>query len=93
MLSAEATAPYHPAHAFFETRYRALVDSIARAYEQAAANGRVRPGIDAAQAARALIALLDGLQVQWLFADGSFDMAAVVRVHLSDQLVALIMAG
>jgi hypothetical protein len=37
-------------------------------------------------AARQLVALLDGLQLQWLLDDGTTDMPALVRAHLQAQL-------
>jgi hypothetical protein len=33
-----------------------------------------------------LIALMDGLQVQWLLDDGRTDMAGVVRAHVQAHL-------
>jgi AcrR family transcriptional regulator len=86
LLSAEATAPDHPAHAYFVERYRHSVEAAERAYTQARAAGRLRPGVDTAVAARQVIALMDGLQVQWLLGDGRLDMAAVLRAHLDTQL-------
>src|SRR4051794_18203256 len=41
-LSAESTAPDHPAHAHFVERYRNVVALIARAYEEARAEGALR---------------------------------------------------
>ncbi|WP_369055690.1 TetR/AcrR family transcriptional regulator [Kineococcus terrestris] len=81
VLSAEATAPDHPAHAFFAARYRRTVDELAAAFADAGHPGP-RP------AARRLVALLDGLQVQWLLEPGDVDMAAEVRRHLDTELAA-----
>jgi AcrR family transcriptional regulator len=86
VLSAEATSADHPAHAFFVERYRATVASTELAYAQAGEQGLLRPGVRPATAARQLVALMDGLQLQWLLADGAVDMAAVVRAHLRAQL-------
>ena len=86
VLSAEATSPDHPAHAFFVERYRNAVEAVELTYTQVRDEGRLRPGIDPRAAARQLIALMDGLQVQWLLDDGVKDMAGVVRAHIDTQL-------
>ncbi|GAA0537022.1 TetR/AcrR family transcriptional regulator [Paractinoplanes ferrugineus] len=86
VLSAEATAADHPAHAYFVERYRTLVRELEKAYREACEAGDLRPGVDAARAARELIALMDGLQIQWLLDDTSVDMAATVEAHLTAQI-------
>lgn len=85
-LSAEATAPGHPAHDYFVRRYQTAVHAIERAYGQLRADGALRPGIDTHAAARQLVALMDGLQIQWLLSDHRIDMAAILRAHLDNQL-------
>ncbi|MDN4476559.1 TetR/AcrR family transcriptional regulator [Demequina sp. SYSU T00192] len=84
-LSAEATDPGHPAHAYFVDRYANLRASVARAYAEVAHDGGLRPGIDPATAARQLVALMDGLQIQWLL-DPSLDMAEAIEAHVGAQL-------
>ena len=86
VLSAEATAADHPAHAWFADRYRRTVAAIADAYEAARAAGDLRPGIEPVAAARHLVALMDGLQLQWLLGDDELDMGAQLRGHLRTQL-------
>ena len=86
-LSAEATDRDHPAHAFFTDRYRRTVDEIAQAYQAAREEGALRTGIEPDDAARELIALMDGLQVQWLYDPDRVDLVALLRGHLDRQLV------
>ncbi|MDT0489897.1 TetR/AcrR family transcriptional regulator [Streptomyces griseus] len=86
VVAAEATSPDHPAHAYFETRYRTSVANTERAYLQARDDGALRPGTDPATAAQQLIALMDGLQIQWLISDCTTDMAEVLRAHIRAQL-------
>jgi AcrR family transcriptional regulator len=86
VLSAEATSPDHPAHAFFVGRYRNAVEAAELTYAEVRDEGKLRPGIDAGAAAHQLIALMDGLQVQWLLDDCVTDMAGVVRAHIEAQL-------
>lgn len=84
-LSAEATAPTHPAHAYFERRYAEVLTTTTAVFEQHRAAGTLRAGVDPASAARRLVAVMDGLQVQWLLGADSpadrVDMAAEVRAE------------
>ncbi|WP_156223188.1 TetR/AcrR family transcriptional regulator [Pseudactinotalea suaedae] len=75
VLAAEATSPDHPAHDFFVARYARLRAQIRRALERARATGKLREGVDPAHAAARMIALWDGVQVQWLLDRDSLDMA------------------
>ncbi|WTW99865.1 TetR/AcrR family transcriptional regulator [Streptomycetaceae bacterium NBC_01309] len=86
-LSAEATSAEHPAHAYFAERYRTTVAGLTYDYAHAREAGLLRPGIDPEEAARQLIALMDGLQVQWLIDSEGTDMAAIVRAHVQAQLM------
>jgi AcrR family transcriptional regulator len=86
VLSAEATTADHPAHPFFIERYRRTVAGVELAYRAARRAGTLRPDIDPAQAARHLVALMDGLQIQWLLDDCRTDMIAPVRAHIQSQL-------
>ena len=74
-LSAEATSPDHPAHDYFVRRYDYVRTSITNSFERAASAGRLADGVDPARAAVVAVALMDGLQVQWLLDPGSTDMA------------------
>ncbi|GAA3381772.1 TetR/AcrR family transcriptional regulator [Cryptosporangium minutisporangium] len=82
-LSAEATESSHPAHEYFRNRYAQLRESLARgfAYAFATADPPVR-GRDPQHCAQQLIALADGLQVQWLLDPNSTDMVASLLDYL-----------
>ncbi|MFE6766881.1 TetR/AcrR family transcriptional regulator [Streptomyces sp. NPDC057689] len=86
VLSAEATAADHPAHAYFVERYRTAVLSTAVSYTEAREKGVLREDIDPGEAAQQLIALMDGLQTQWLLSGGATDMAGVLQAHIQAQL-------
>jgi len=81
-LSAEATSPDHPAHAYFVGRYLSTIESLALAFARCAERGALRPGIRPESAARATVALMDGLQVQWLLDRDSVDMADDLEAYL-----------
>ncbi|THA68599.1 TetR/AcrR family transcriptional regulator [Streptomyces sp. A0958] len=86
VLSAEATSADHPAHAYFVERYRGSVLSTAVSYAEARDKGVLREGIAPEEAAQQLIALMDGLQTQWLLSGGATDMAGVLRAYVQAQL-------
>jgi AcrR family transcriptional regulator len=79
VLSAEATSPDHPAHAFFDQRYRRVVAALTGAFADAG-----HPA--AASAARRLVAVMDGLQVQWLLHPDDVDMVEEVRSQVEREL-------
>ena len=81
-LSAEATAPDHPAHDYFVRRYAYVTGFITTAFEQIQSDGNLAPGIDPASASRSVTALMDGLQVQWLLDRNSVDMAEETRTFV-----------
>ncbi|KQT02069.1 TetR/AcrR family transcriptional regulator [Cellulomonas sp. Leaf395] len=89
-LSAEATSPDHPAHAYFQERYRRVVDRAVAEFSRRRDEGRLRPGIDPLTAARLTVAVMDGLQIQWLLSVDTPatrpDMAATLRAYIATLL-------
>jgi AcrR family transcriptional regulator len=81
-LSAEATSPDHPAHEYFVNRYEVARTAIGRGFSDLQARGKLRDGIDPETAARGVIAMFDGLQIQWLLNRGVVDMAEDLRAYL-----------
>jgi AcrR family transcriptional regulator len=84
-LSAESTAPDHPAHAYFVARYERVVREIGQHFVELAEDGQLREDIDPTVAGQQWVALMDGLQIQWLL-DESIDMAGVLEAHLRSLL-------
>ena len=82
-LSAEATSPEHPAHAYFINRYEFTRGMTLGAFRELADRGELRPEVQPEAAARGVIALMDGLQIQWLLDRNSVDMAGDLRSYLS----------
>jgi AcrR family transcriptional regulator len=73
-LSAEATDPEHPAHEHFVNRYETVREpSPPNVSREDSAEGRIPSTIDPAMAARLMLAVMDGLQIQWLL-DPSLEM-------------------
>jgi AcrR family transcriptional regulator len=81
VLSAEATAADHPAHSYFADRYSWLRSVFLEAFERMEADGQLRAGVEPVAAARSALALMDGLQLQWLLDTTSVDMAADIEAY------------
>lgn len=88
VLSAEASDPSHPAHDYFVARYERTRRDLQRAIDDLAARKLLREHVDPAGLAIDLIALLDGLQIQWLLAPDRIDMPARLRARLHDLIAA-----
>jgi AcrR family transcriptional regulator len=77
-LSAAATDPESPAHSYFTERYRGLAGEVTRDFEEQQRTGVIRADEPADHLARALLAVLDGLQIQWMH-DPTVDIAAIAE--------------
>lgn len=86
VLSAEASEPAHPAHGYFVARYERIRHGTALALKRARDAGFLRDGVAPELAAIELVALMDGLQIQWLLAPDSVDMAAAIRHRIEELL-------
>ncbi|CAM5324363.1 TetR/AcrR family transcriptional regulator [Leifsonia shinshuensis] len=82
ILAAEATAPDHPGHEYFLGRYARMQESYEREFAALAADGRLRDGVDPALAAATVVALWEGIQLQWLYTPERVDAAAALRAYL-----------
>lgn len=79
-LAAEAEDPTHPAHSFMVKRYQ---DTVALFAGYIAKNaGRDKPTAQDQVESRIVVAIWDGLQLQWLIED-SFDMIPVFEIALN----------
>lgn len=84
-LSAEATDPAHPAHTYFTRRYENSRRHLALAVDDLRARDLLRePAVDSTRLAEEIIALMDGLQIQWLFSPRTVDMAGRLRARLTE---------
>jgi AcrR family transcriptional regulator len=86
VLSAEAGDPAHPAHHYFSLRYARLRAELEHALSAALARGELVPDTDPRALAIEIIALMDGLQVQWVLAPTEIDMVAVLRHRIAAAL-------
>lgn len=85
-LSVEAADPSHPAHDYFQNRYRWLRADIADALTDLARRGMLQAGADTGALSAQIVALMDGLQVQWLLDDQSVDPQALLAQRLAELM-------
>nr|WP_211243256.1 TetR/AcrR family transcriptional regulator [Rhodococcus oryzae] len=86
-LAAESTTGQHPAREYFTERYAAARVAFALLLHKEFGD-RLPGGLTPEQAAPLLIAMLDGMQIQWLLAPDEVDMADAFR-----NFVSLLSAG
>ncbi|NUR83188.1 MAG: TetR family transcriptional regulator C-terminal domain-containing protein, partial [Nonomuraea sp.] len=79
----------HPGHAWAWARYRRLRGAIAAALRRGVESGELRADLDAEAHADRLIALMDGLQTQWLIDPESVDMARIFRGYVDELIAAM----
>jgi AcrR family transcriptional regulator len=86
IVSAEGASLDHPIHGYVFERYASVFTTVRQAFERAVADGELRHDVDCAAAARTLIALMDGLQVQWLLHPDEVDITGDLRRCLESWL-------
>jgi AcrR family transcriptional regulator len=81
-LLGESVTEGHPARAYFTERYRRVRESMA-AVLRTAYGDRLPNGLTPERTAPLLVAVMDGLQYQWLLDPDSVDMPAAFRDFLA----------
>ncbi|MCU1508371.1 MAG: hypothetical protein JWQ12_636 [Glaciihabitans sp.] len=90
VLSAESVTDGHPAQEYFRGRTEGLRQKLIGVINES--TDFVADQQDVHDTASALIAVMDGLQVQWLLDPDSVDMPRVVEMVL-EELIGRLMAG
>ncbi|GAB3455945.1 TetR/AcrR family transcriptional regulator [Actinophytocola sediminis] len=85
-LAAEAVAPDHPAHDYFVRHYQLARSSALESFRVLAHDGVLRSDVDPQVAAVTFIALMDGLQVQWLTTPDEVALVDTLRSYLDSVL-------
>lgn len=67
VASATANDPGHDSHGYFTERYAEVVQTLAADIERRQAAGEARADLQARDLARLVVAVSDGLQLQWLY--------------------------
>ncbi|MGP7960414.1 TetR/AcrR family transcriptional regulator [Sanguibacter sp. A247] len=74
VLSAESVTDGNPGRTYFTGRFRSLRDDVSHAFDEMCAELGVPPSADVASASAAIVAVMDGLQVQWLLDPDRLDL-------------------
>ena len=85
VMAAEAVDPSHPAHEFFVNRYEAVVAMVANGLQEAQHQGDLKASVDAVQAARLIVSVMDGLLLQMLL-NPQMDRPAAFDAYLEQFL-------
>ena len=94
VLSAESVTDSHPGRPYFEERYATLRGEITDAFHAVCVQRGIDAPGDITAASAAILAVMDGLQVQWLLAPTAVDLArssrfaieAIVRAVLGEDV-------
>jgi hypothetical protein len=84
-LAAESTDVDHPAHAYFKDRYVFVSKFCEDYFDRLSASGYMKSDSDSRTLSIALIALADGLQLQWLH-DRTVDICAEFASYFKSVL-------
>ncbi|PYY64126.1 TetR family transcriptional regulator [Curtobacterium sp. MCPF17_003] len=79
LSAAAATDAEHPAHEYFRERYERSRRDLSADFRTMQQDGRLRSDIDPDELTSVLLAVSDGMQIQWLF-DPTRDMAEHVEL-------------
>ncbi len=82
VLVAESIDEQHPGHDFFRWRYQDLRDRTVDILRKAQARGEIRKDLPAEDLVILLFALMDGLQIQWLYEPEKISMARLYKQFL-----------
>lgn len=80
-IAAEATDPDHPGHDWATRHYQAMRAWLTDAITTGVTDGTIRPDIPTPLVVESTIALLDGIQQQWVIAPEAISMVDNIREH------------
>ena len=77
ILIAESIQPDQPGHDYFAERYDALRKNVVDALRRSQSRGEIRTDVGVEELSVMIVAMMDGLQIQWLYAPREIDLAGV----------------
>jgi AcrR family transcriptional regulator len=83
ILAAESVDDDHPAHEWFLERYRLRTRQVTERLASEQRAGHIAADIDPRMVAPQILAMFDGLQIQWLMDPEHVDMVAVMEDFLA----------
>jgi AcrR family transcriptional regulator len=84
VLAAESVYPGHPGHEWFVGRYRRTRGSVAEMLGDEQRRGLIRDDVDIELTAAQILAMFDGVQLQWLLDPEAVDLVATLADYLQD---------
>jgi len=90
VLSAESVTDDHPAREFFRDRYETLRGEIEQAFRLMCDEADIDAPGTVADAAAAILAAMDGLQVQWLLQRDGVDLARTTQFAIEAIVAAVL---
>ncbi|MFE4833674.1 TetR/AcrR family transcriptional regulator [Arthrobacter sp. NPDC056691] len=93
LVSAEAADPATPAHQLYGKWYERAVDETAQVLARGVESGYFRPDTDAQAVAREIIAVSDGLQLQWVLSGGKLDLVGGIRDYARRLARSILVSG
>ena len=83
VLGAEAIDPAHPAHEWYVTRYERVRIGMERQFAADQGARLLRADVDTALLARQTMAMMDGLELQFLLSSGEVDVVTPLTAWLA----------
>ncbi len=90
VLSGESVTDDHPAASYFERRYRTVRAETITAFEEVCAARGVTDLSVVRHASASILAVMDGLQVQWLHDPDAVDLAAATQFAIEAIVAAVL---
>jgi len=87
VLAGEAATEDAPVRDYVASRFEGLRAEYSDGFRDLEARGRLRPGVDPARAAAGLVALWDGIQLQWLLDPEGVDVEKQLRDHFESLVL------
>ncbi|MBV4451539.1 MULTISPECIES: TetR/AcrR family transcriptional regulator [Pseudomonas] len=83
ILNAESLLDTHPAWEWFQSRYAAIHQRMQAQFADLVAAGEVRGDVDIAGLVQEILAMMDGLQIQWLRFPEQVDLVARFDTYIA----------
>jgi AcrR family transcriptional regulator len=93
VLSGESVTDGHPARGYFVDRYEGLRGSIDDAFRQLCAQEGVADQATIDMASASILAVMDGLQLQWLLDPTAFDLARATEFAIQSIVNGVLRPG
>lgn len=90
VLSAESVTDDHPGRAFFERRYTKLRREVTRAFSVVCEERGINDAAHVAEASAAILAVMDGLQVQWMLDPQAVDLGKASQFAIEAIVAAVL---